>query len=200
MRRLLTFLTLAVLATPAAYGQKGNNNGARVGKAGFLLNVSALKSVRAETSPVPIDARSRFRPTTRASRRTTRPRSTRSSCGRAPTSRCKTVMRATKPALTSSCRSPRPTARIAAARRCPRRRSREYEVRARVLGKPRGRSTITSCVEMLEIDALTQAEIATSLCSVGAQNIWVGTRSTGGGRAPEWVGERERATADGVRG
>ena len=43
MRRLLTFLTLAVLATPAAYGQNGNNNGARVGKAGFLLNVSAFE-------------------------------------------------------------------------------------------------------------------------------------------------------------
>jgi hypothetical protein len=43
MGRLLTFLTLAVLATHAAYGQNGNNNGARVGKAGFLLNVNAFE-------------------------------------------------------------------------------------------------------------------------------------------------------------
>ncbi len=59
----------------------------------------------------------------------------------------------------------------------------EYEVRARVLGKPRGRSTITSCVEMLEIDAQTRAEVATALCSVGAQNIFVGTRNAGNGSA-----------------
>src|SRR5687767_15034586 len=43
MGRLLTFFTLAVLATPVAYGQNGNNNGARVGKAGFLLNVHAYE-------------------------------------------------------------------------------------------------------------------------------------------------------------
>ena len=58
----------------------------------------------------------------------------------------------------------------------------EYEVRARVLGKPPGRSTITSCVEMLEIDA-TGAQVATALCSVGAQNIFVGTRNAGNGSA-----------------
>ena len=37
---------------------------------------------------------------------------------------------------------------------------------------------------MLEIDALTQAEIATSLCSVGPRNIWVGERATGGVGVP----------------
>jgi len=57
----------------------------------------------------------------------------------------------------------------------------EYEVRARVLGKPRGKATITSCVEMLEINSVTQAQTATSLCSVGTQNIFVGTRNAADG-------------------
>src|SRR6188768_4554949 len=42
MGRLLAVLTLGVFAMPAAYGQNGNNNGARVGKTGFLLNVIAF--------------------------------------------------------------------------------------------------------------------------------------------------------------
>src|SRR5690349_11706373 len=43
MAKLWMFLALAVLATPAADGQSTKNNGARVGKAGFLLNVIAFE-------------------------------------------------------------------------------------------------------------------------------------------------------------
>ncbi len=56
----------------------------------------------------------------------------------------------------------------------------EYEVRARVLGKAGSKVTITSCVEMLTVDPVTGLETLESLCSVGENNIWVGTRTTGG--------------------
>jgi hypothetical protein len=59
---------------------------------------------------------------------------------------------------------------------------REYEVRTRVVGKPGGRATITGCLEMIEVDAVTQVETATQLCSVGQDNIRVAARNTGGGR------------------
>ena len=57
----------------------------------------------------------------------------------------------------------------------------QYEVRARLLGKPHNKATITNCVEMREIDPLTHAENATQLCSVGDRNIVVGTRNVGDG-------------------
>jgi hypothetical protein len=52
----------------------------------------------------------------------------------------------------------------------------QYEVRARVLGKPRGKATITSCVDMRANGAA-----ATPLCSVGERNIVVGTHDAGDG-------------------
>ena len=38
MAKLWMALALAVLATPAAHAQSTNNNGARVGKTGYLSN------------------------------------------------------------------------------------------------------------------------------------------------------------------
>ena len=54
----------------------------------------------------------------------------------------------------------------------------EYEVYARVVGKPGGQVTVTSCVEYFNTDT-DQLE---SLCSVGADNVYVGLRQTGGGK------------------
>ena len=49
MRKLLTLLALTVLAANGALAQSGNN-GARVGKNGFLLNVIAFERCPAATS------------------------------------------------------------------------------------------------------------------------------------------------------
>lgn len=54
----------------------------------------------------------------------------------------------------------------------------EYEVYARVVGQPNSSVTVTSCVEFLNTDT-NELE---SLCSVGADNIYVGLRQTGGGK------------------
>lgn len=181
MRRLLAFLTLAVLATPAAYGQNGNNNGARVGKAGFLLNVSAFErcpagdfggsrrraiAVQADYTGVATDNASKVNKIFLRSGADFRVQDG-NACDQSgayfelpvTAANCANCSNATLSAPTFT----------------------EYEVRARVLGKPRSTATMTSCVSMLEIDAVTQAEIATSLCSVGRGNIWVGTRNAGDG-------------------
>jgi hypothetical protein len=187
MIKLLTFLTLAVLATPAAYGQNGNNNGARVGKAGFILNVSAFErcprgdfagshrraiAVQADyTGPATVNASKVNKIFLRSG--TDFQVQDGNACDQ-------TGAYLELPVTAANCSN------------CSNRALRapaftEYQVRARVRGKPGGKATITSCVEALEIDASTQAEIPTSLCSVGTQNIWVGTRNTGGIAPPnQW--------------
>jgi len=54
----------------------------------------------------------------------------------------------------------------------------EYEVYARVVGKPNSQATVTSCVEYFDTDT---GELE-SLCSVGENNVYVGLRQTGGGK------------------
>jgi hypothetical protein len=58
----------------------------------------------------------------------------------------------------------------------------EYEVYSRLVGKPGGKVTVTSCVEVIMIDPVTLLETTESLCSVGADNIWVETRTVGSGK------------------
>jgi hypothetical protein len=179
MKKLLTLLALAVVATPAAFAQSNDNNGARVGKAGFLLNVKAFAecpdgnfmgshrhqiSIQADYTGVATDNTARVNkiflgPGTGFLVQD----------GNACDETGAYINLPVTPANCRNCNSPTPTFR-------------EYEVRARVVGKPGGAATMTSCVEMLEIDPVTQAEIATSLCSVGQDNIRVATRNTGGGR------------------
>lgn len=53
-----------------------------------------------------------------------------------------------------------------------------YEVYARVVGKPGGQATVTSCLEYLN----TETNELESLCSVGGGNVYVGLRQTGGGK------------------
>lgn len=53
-----------------------------------------------------------------------------------------------------------------------------YEVYARVVGKPGGEVTVTSCLEYFN----TETNEYESLCSVGEDNIYVGVRETGGGK------------------
>ena len=61
----------------------------------------------------------------------------------------------------------------------------QYEVRARVLGKPGGKVTVTSCLEEAADDAIIVDDDAEAtpetLCSVGA-NVWVSTREVGNGK------------------
>ena len=58
----------------------------------------------------------------------------------------------------------------------------EYEVKARVVGKPNSSVKVTSCVEMTVVDPVTLEETLESFCSVGENNIWVGTRTVGSGK------------------
>jgi len=184
MKRLFTFLALAVLTTTAALAQSGNgnNNGARVGKAGFLLNVSAFErcpdadfagsnrhqiAVQADFTGIATDNTARVNKVFLRSGSGFQVQDG-NACD-------ETGAYIQLPINAANCRNcsdptlPTPTFR-------------EYEVRARVVGKPGGRATITSCVKMMEIDPVTQAEIATSLCSVGDENIRVAARNTGGGK------------------
>jgi hypothetical protein len=185
--KLLTFLTLAILATPAAHGQNGNNNGARVGKAGFLLNVTAFErcprgdfagshrraiAVQADYTGIATDNASKVNKIFLRSGADFHVQDG-NACDQ-------TGAYLELPATAANCSNCSSRALRAPA-------FTEYEVRARVLGKPGGKTTITSCVEMLEIEASTQAATATSLCSVGPQNIWVGTRNASGVTAPnQW--------------
>jgi len=59
---------------------------------------------------------------------------------------------------------------------------REYEVRARLVGKPGSSVHVTSCLEMLVIDPDTLEETLESFCSVGETNVWVAERTVGSGK------------------
>lgn len=181
MGRLLAVLTLAVLAMPAAYAQNGNNNGARVGKAGFLLNVIAFDqcpradmvtsnrralAVQADYTGIATDQTSRVNKIFLGSGTDLRVRDG-NACDQngaylelpVTAANCSSCSAATLPAPTFT----------------------QYEVRARVLGKPRSRATITGCVNMREINSQTGAPMSTSLCSVGQGNVVIDTRGVGGG-------------------
>jgi len=183
MKRLFTFLALAVLATPAALAQSNNgNNGARVGKAGFLLNVTAFEQCPAGEF-------------TGSNRHQIAVQADYTGVATDNTARVNKIFLSSGPGFQvqdgNACDETGAYLQLpinaANCRNCsdptlPAPMFREYQVRARVVGKPGGRATITSCVEMMEIDPVTQAEIATSLCSVGAANIRVAVRNTGGGK------------------
>jgi hypothetical protein len=183
MGRLLSFFTLAVLVMPAAYGQNANNNGARVGKTGFLLNVIAFDrcpragmagsnrraiAVQADYTGVGTDQASKVNKIFLGSG-TDLSVQDGNACDQngaylelpITAANCSNCSAATLPAPTFT----------------------QYQVRARVLGKPRSRATITSCVNMLEVNATTGAQAPTSLCSVGDRNIVVGPRNVGDGSA-----------------
>lgn len=57
----------------------------------------------------------------------------------------------------------------------------QYEVYSRVVGKPGGKATVTSCVEFEVEDLLTEEIALETLCSV-SDNVWVGTRTVGKGK------------------
>ena len=57
----------------------------------------------------------------------------------------------------------------------------QYEVYSRVVGKPGGIATVTSCVEFMVEDLVTGEETLETLCSV-SDNVWVGTRTVGKGK------------------
>jgi hypothetical protein len=181
MKKLLTLVALAVLAMPTAFAQVSNgSNGARVGKSGFLLNVNAFAhcpsgdltdsrrhqiSVQADFTGIATDNTAKTNKIFLGSGPGFQVQD-----GNACDDTGAFIQLPITERNCRNCDSPSMTFR-------------EYEVRARVVGKPGGRAAMTSCVEMLEIDPVTQAEIATSLCSVGQDNIRVAARNTGGGRA-----------------
>jgi hypothetical protein len=181
MGRLLAVLTLGVFAMPAAYGQNANNNGARVGKTGFLLNVIAFDrcsradmagsnrraiAVQADYTGVATDQASRVNKIFLGSGADLLVRDG-NACDQngaylelpITAANCSNCSAATLPAPTFA----------------------QYEVRARVLGKPRSSAAITGCVNMQEINSQTGAPMSTSLCSVGSRNVVVDTRNVGDG-------------------
>ena len=174
MAKLWMALALAVLATPAAHAQSTNNNGARVGKTGYLLNVIAFDkcprghfagsnrrtiAVAADYTGVAADRASSVNKIVVHSGPDVRVLD-----GNACDANGATLQLPIDAANCRNCSSttlPAPTFR-------------QYEVRARVLGKPAGAATITGCVEMPVIDPVTQAQTPTSFCAVGQDEIWVG--------------------------
>jgi hypothetical protein len=174
MAKLWMALALAVLATSAG-GQSLKNNGARVGKDGVLLNVIAFErcprgdfagsnrrtiAVQADYAGIATDTASYVNKIFLRSGTEVRVQD-----GNACDATGATLELPVDAANCRNCASttlPAPTFR-------------QYEVRARVLGKPAGTARITGCVDLREVDPLTQAETPTSLCSVGQNDIFVGT-------------------------
>lgn len=175
MAKLWMVFALAVLATPAAFAQSVKNNGARVGKTGYLLNVIAFEkcpagdfagsnrrtiAVQADYAGIATDRASNVNKIVVHSGADVRVLD-----GNACDANGAALQLPIDAANCRNCSSvtlPAPTFR-------------QYEVRARVLGKPAGAATITGCVEMAEIDPVTQAETPTSFCSVGQNDIFLGT-------------------------
>lgn len=173
MTKLWMVLALAALATSAA-AQSPKNNGARVGKAGFLLNVIAFEqcpkgdfagsnrraiAVQADYTGVATDKSSYVNKIFVRSGTGLRVQD-----GNACDADGATLELPIDAANCRNCASttlPAPTFR-------------RYEVRARVVGKPGGTARITGCVEMLQVDPVTGQETPASLCSVGQNDIWVG--------------------------
>ena len=174
MAKLWMVLALAVLATPAAFAQSTKSNGARVGKTGYLLNVVAFEkcpsgdfagsnrrtiAVEADHTGIATDRASNVNKIVVQSGADVRVLDGNACDGNGASLQL--------PVDAANCRNcssvtlPAPTFR-------------QYEVRARVLGKPAGAATITGCVEMGQIDPVTQAETPASFCSVGQNDIWVG--------------------------
>jgi hypothetical protein len=175
MGKLLALLALAVLATPAAHAQNGHDNGAKVGRKGFLLNVKAFDQCPAGDF-------------TDSNRREIAVQAAGAEANKIFLSSGPSFLVQdgnacdqngayfSLPFTAANCRNcTGPTLSAPTFR--------EYEVRARVLGKPGGTAKIAGCTEMLVIDPVTQAETPTSLCSIGERNIRVFARDTGGGKA-----------------
>jgi hypothetical protein len=57
----------------------------------------------------------------------------------------------------------------------------QYEVRARLVGKPNSSVRVTSCVEESTYDSITDNDTVDTLCSVES-NVWVETRTVGNGK------------------
>lgn len=175
MAKLWMVFALAALATPAAHGQSTKGNGARVGKTGYLLNLIAFEkcpsgnfagsnrraiAVEADYTGNAADRAANVNKIVVQSGADVRVLD-----GNACDANGATLQLPVNSANCRNCSSvtlPAPTFR-------------QYEVRARVVGKPAGAATITGCVEMPQIDPVTQTETPTSFCSVGQNEIWVGT-------------------------
>jgi hypothetical protein len=179
MVKLWMVLALGVLAATApAHAQSTRSNGARVGKTGYLLNVIAFErcprgdfadsnrhaiAVQADHTGTATDSASGVNKVFLQSGDGFRVHD-----GNACDANGASLQLPVDAANCRNCAGATPAAPT----------FRQYEVRARVLGKPAGAATITGCVDMREIDPVTQAEVATSLCSVGHDDIWVGAGRT----------------------
>jgi hypothetical protein len=180
MLRLFAFAAFTAIVAGSASAQQGNN-GAKVGRWGFLLNVNAyarcpagdftdsnrhMIAVQADFSGVATDKASKVNKIFLQSGDEFWVEDGNACDG--------TGARFHLPITSANCvdcGDPTVTPTFT-----------EYAVKARVLGKPGGRVTVTSCTEMLMVDPVTGLETLTSLCSVGEENVWVGTRTTGGGK------------------
>ena len=177
MKKLLTFVALtAIMAGGAASAQSGNN-GAKVGRNGFILNVNAyarcpegdfldsnrhMIAVQADFTGVATDKASRVNKIFLQSGDDFWVEDGNACDG--------SGARFHLPITAENCLDCDPLVEPTFT---------EYTVKARLVGKPNSRVTVTSCTEMLmEVDGVL---VPTSLCSVGEGNVWVATRTVGGG-------------------
>jgi hypothetical protein len=182
MKALVVAAVMAVFATSGALAQSnGNGNGAKVGKQGFLLNVIAFENCPAgdfqdsQRHMIAVQANFTGNGTDKSAKVN------------------KIFLRAGEDFWVqdgNACDKSggRFELPITAAN-CPNCGDpgldptfTEYEVRARLVGKPGGSVTVTSCVQMSVIDSDTLDQTLESFCSVGENNVWVETRTVGSGK------------------
>ena len=179
MKKLLTFVALtAVMAGGAASAQSGNN-GAKVGRNGFILNVIAFTNCPAgdflDSSRRMIAVKADYTGVAtnkldKVNKIFLQPGDFLVEDGNACDS---TGAKFHLPITSDNCLDCSPTEEPVFT---------EYTVKARLVGKPNSRVTVTSCTEYLMADPLDPTlTIPTSLCSVGEGNVWASTRSVGGG-------------------
>jgi len=181
MKKLLTFVALTAIVAGGAASAQSGNNGAKVGRNGFIVNVNAyarcpegdfldsnrrMIAVQADFTGVATDKASRVNKIFLQSG---------DDFWVEDGNACDTSgARFHLPITAENCiNCGDPTIEPIFT---------EYTVKARLVGKPHSRVTVTSCTEMLIVDPITLVETPTSLCSVGEGNVWVGTRSSGGGK------------------
>lgn len=183
MKRVLLVVTAtAVFASTGALAQNtSNGNGAKVGKQGYLLNVIAFEKcpggefVDSNRHQIAVQANYTGSGTDKSSKTNKiflrAGEDFRVQDGNACDRTGARFELPISPDNCSNCGDPSVNPTFT-----------EYEVRARMVGKPGGSVAVASCVEMVVLDADTGEETLESFCSVGDNNVLVETRTAGSGK------------------
>lgn len=177
-RKGKTFLVIAAALVVASVSAFAGNNGARVGRDGFLLNVIAFEQCPAgdflDSNRHQIAVQANFTGTgTDKTAKTNKIFLTAGDDfwvrdGNACEGGASFYLPISELNCAGDCALVDPTFT-------------QYEVRARVLGQPGGRVTVASCVEESVDDLIIDNDTVDTLCSVQS-NVWVSTRVVGNGK------------------